>query len=291
VALCGTTLSDVNKDADCGDDHSLDNIVAFSTMKQLMCAPSKEGPIIRDENARLIDPRTKICYDDKNFLSTSYSAPCQITATVPPGKKSVGSGYYIATYSEGVFVFITCNHNFVSWSSRRKSAVPFENMRVYGRRDGLSKWYFLSKSFEKKILHPKYNGQPDCGYGLGITEQSNPPVLDRNFQKLKPERDSFIRCKNPKDETKGMTIELIHYAGVKKSFPLTQAGKILDITHRDLGGWALWYNADATPGNSGSAIHLTNVHSGHDEAEGYNFETLLAQSLQRWISKELKLFI
>jgi len=102
---------------------------------------------------------------------------------------------------------------------------------------------------------------------------------------------------------KGIPIEVVGYPGEKKGYPYTHTGKILDIVEIDIGGWVLWYDADTTPGNSGSPIYLTDekylkqksisaakmligVHTGHDEAEGSNFGTFLTPSLLEWMLKE-----
>jgi len=306
MAFCGKDLSDEKKDSDCAD-HSLDHIVAFSTKKQQMCAPSKEGLITSDKNGTPIDRRIKICYDDEKFFSSSYSAPCQITAIVPGGKKGVGSASaYVADRGKAL-CFITCAHNLVAWSSLRKRTVPFKDVRVYARRDGKKKWHFLVERMEKRVVHPKYNGQPDCGFDFGIiTHAKVADIHDFNFKNFNPKSDSAIHWMNPKDVAKGMTIELIGYPGEKKGHAFTHTGKILDIMESDLGGWVIWYDADATPGNSGSAIWLTDekyvkkhfnpsfnklligVHTGHDEAEGCNFGTLFTQSLKRWIDSHVK---
>jgi len=306
MAFCGTALSDEKKDVECGDDHSLDNVVAFSTKKQQMCAPSKEGLVITEKNGTPIDRRIKVCFDDEKFFSNSYGSICQITAIVPGEKKGVGSA---CQYSFGnLVVFFTCAHNLVSWSSRRKCTVPFKNHRIYGLRDGEKKWNYLSEINDKLIVHPKYNGQPDCGYdlGLGIVLKSKVPNVWRRYPKRTGKVDSRCYWMNPKDVSKGMTIELIGYPGEKKGHPFTHTGKILDIVESDLGGWVLWYDADATPGNSGSAIFLTDekyvknhsepgtaklligVHTGHDETEGCNFGTLLTPSLFSWAKNELQ---
>jgi len=313
MAFCGTALSDEKKDVECGDDHSLDNVVAFSTKKQQMCAPSKEGLVVREENGTPIDRRIKVCFEDEKFSSSSYGSLCQITAIVPGGRTGVGSACH--SVEGDLSVFITCAHNLVSWSSRRKCTVPFKNVRIYGMRDGEKKWQYLSESNDKLIVHPKYNGQPDCGYdlGLGIKLMSEVRKLCSEVRKLcrsdiqwKGKVDSQNYWMNPKDVSKGMTVELIGYPGEKKGHPFTHTGKILDIVESDLGGWVLWYDADATPGNSGSAIFLTDekyiknscgpgfaklligVHTGHDEAEGCNFGTLLTPSLKSWILKEVQ---
>jgi len=308
MAFCGAALSDEKKDVECGD-HSLDNVVAFSTKKQQMCAPSREGLVMTEKNGTPIDRRTKVCFDDEKFNSNSYGSLCQITATVPGGKIGVGSACKSACpLKEGnLFVFITCAHNLVSWSSRRKCTVPFKNHRIYGLRDGEKKWWFLSENHDKLFVHPKYNGQPDCGYDLGFVVKYNlPNILDSNFPGIGRKMDSENFWMNPKDVSKGMTIELIGYPGEKKGHPFTHTGKILDIVESDLGGWVIWYDADATPGNSGSAILLTDekfiknhckpgvaklligVHTGHDDVEGCNFGTLLTPSINDWLFKELQ---
>jgi len=308
MASCGIALSDEKNDGDCRDDHSLDDIVAFSTKKRQMCAPSKEGLIMKDKNGKFIDRRIKICYDDEKFFSTSYTSPCQITAVTPGGKKGAGSASCSIPTGSDLLYFATCAHNLVAWNSLRKCTVPFKNLKVYVMRDGEEKWDFLSESIEKKIVHPKYNGQPECGYDLGIIVTTTISKFPRHkFPDLKPKMDSQFHLMNPKDVTKGMTIELIGYPGEKKGYPYAHTGKISAIIQSDLGGWVLWYNADATPGNSGSGIWLTDekyvkkhskpgisklligVHTGHDEAEGSNFGTLMTKSLRSWLRKELNL--
>jgi len=306
MAFCGTALPDEKKDAESDDDHSLDNIVAFSTKKKQMCAPCKEGLFI-DDNGTPVDRRIKVCYDEEKFCSTSYSGTCQITAIDPQKRKGVGSACAVPAYDR-MLCFITCAHNMVAWSSRTKSTKPFTKMQVYGMRDGEKNWHFLCNSIKKNIPHPKYNGQADCGFDLGLIVQTKRPSMNRGFQKFKPKPDSLVHFMNPKDVTEGMTIELIGYPGEKKGRPFTHTGEILDITESDLGGWVLWYNADATPGNSGSAIWLTDekyvkanskpgtaklmigIHTGYDDADGSNFGTLLTKSLESWIMKELDYF-
>jgi len=309
MALCGTGLSDEKKDADVDDEHSLDNIVAFSTTKKQMCTPTKEGLITSDENGTAIDRRIKVCYDHEIYCTASYTSLCQLTTRVKAGK-AVGSGSYNYMTRGKTFVWcITCAHNLASWSSLRKQAVPFTHLKIYGSREGEKKWYFLSRGNQKTIVHPNFNGLPYCGYDLGIIILRNLPNIEKlNRPKFEPKRDYKIHWMNPEDEIKGMTVELVGYPGEKKGHPFTHTGKILDVVKSDLGGWVLWYNADATPGNSGSAIYLTDekyikkhcksgitklligVHTGHDEAEEKNFGTLLTKSLARWLGKELMAF-
>jgi len=178
MATCGTALSDVKEDAVCDDDHSLGNVVAFSIKKKQMCAPSKEGLITREENGTPVDRRIKICYD--GLMSKSYMNICQVTAKCPRGK-GVGSAYFHGV-TEFPFI-ITCAHNLMSWSSRRNCGVPFKNVRFYGLRDGEKKWLFLSEVNNKTaVVHPKYNGQPDCGYDLGIATFR--PISDGFYRRL-----------------------------------------------------------------------------------------------------------
>jgi len=318
MAFCGMAVTDEKKDGDSGEDHSLDNIFAFSTKMQQFSGPTNEELLIKDENDKPIDRRAKICYDDddEKYISNSYAQVTQITAKAPKGK-GVGSASYIPS-GKGVVLFITCAHNLVSWSSIR-GAVPRDNLKVYGRRDGAKRWNFWSKSLEKKITHPKYDGLPYCGYDLGIIIPSKLPSFrswanfstKSNFPKYRPKMDSYLvdPGMNPKHILKGMTIELMGYPGEKQGHPYTHTGEILNIVEKSVGGWVIYYNVDATPGNSGSSIYLTDekyikklsnpaisklmigVHTGHDPTERCNFGTLLTKSLIDWINKEVGGFL
>jgi len=317
MAFCGWALTDEEKDGENGDIHSLDNIVALSTKMQQMCAPSNEQLLIKDENGNPIDRRVKICYDgDEKFFSNSYAQITQITAKVPQGK-GIGSASYVP-FGKGGILFITCAHNLVTWSSLR-GGIPHTNVRVYGRRDGVEKWNFWSESLEKKIVHPRYNGNSYCGYDLGIIIPSKLPGFHSwakfstksSSPKYRTIMDSYLTNPgiDPKHIIKGMTIELMGYPGEKEGFPYTHTGEILNVVEKEAGGWVIYYNSDATVGNSGSPIYLTDekymktlsnptisklmigVHTGNDAAEQCNFGTLLTKSLISWINKEVERFL
>jgi len=317
MAFCGTALSDEKKDVDSDDEHSLDNIIVFSTKRQEMCGPSAEELLTKDDNGNLIDRRTKICYDDEKYFSNSYGTITQVTAKFHKGK-GVGSASY-TPFVNGVILFITCAHNLVSWSSLRKMGVPVKDVKVYGRRDGKEKWLFWSKNIERKIVHPEYNGKPDCGYDLGIIIPSKLPDFGvwakfspkETFPKYQCKMDSYLTDPgvNPKDIIKGMTLELMGYPGEKKGYPYTHRGEVLSVHQTDLGGWVIYYDVDATPGNSGSPIYLTDekyikklsnraisklmigVHTGHDDVVNCNFGTLLTEPLVSWFTKEVEHYL
>jgi len=317
MAFCGRAPTDEEKDGVNGDIHSLDNIVGFSTKMDQMLGPSKEQLLIKDDNGNLIDRRVQISYDDdEKFFSNSYAQIAQLTAKVPGGK-GVGSATYVP-FGKGVILFITCAHNLIGWSTLN-GANHYKNVQVYGRRDGKEKWNFWSESLEKKIAHPSYNGLPHCGYDLGIIIPSKLPSFHSwakfstksSSPKYRPKMDSYLTDPgiDPKHIVKGMTIELMGYPGEKKGLPYTHTGEILNVVEREAGGWVIYYNSDATVGNSGSPIYLTDekymktlstprisklmigVHTGHDETEHCNFGTLLTKSLISWINKEVERFL
>jgi len=101
---------------------------------------------------------------------------------------------------------------------------------------------------------------------------------------------------------RGMAVELAGYPGEKKGWPYTHTGRVIDITKTKLGGHILWYDADATPGNSGSCVMITDkdfiksiskkvgikkvivgVHTGHDPVVNLNYGTLITPSIGEWI--------
>merc|ERR1719474_2567719 len=61
------------------------------------------------------------------------------------------------------------------------------------------------------------------------------------------------------DIKKGMSVELAGFPGEKEGWPYTHTGEIVDVTKTDLGGYLIWYNADTTPGNSGSCVMITDA--------------------------------
>lgn len=115
----------------------------------------------------------------------------------------------------------------------------------------------------------------------------------------------------PKHIKKGMGIELAGFPGEKGGWPYTHRGKIVEVTKTKLGGHLLLYDVDATPGNSGSCLSITDkdflsnyrrkynlndkikkvtvgVHTGHCAVDNLNYGTLITPSMGKWIRKVKK---
>lgn len=311
MAFCGSTFLDERKADEITWDHSLDNVLAFSTKEKQMSAVSKEGLLIYTKDGKGVDHREKIIYNNKKFVRQSYYTLCQMTAMAKKGK-TVGScsGIWLKGKSK---LYLTCAHNIVDCSVRTKQQVPYSLGFIYGARQGANKWGTLSKvDPNKTLVHPKYNGEPDCGFDLGImaiksitTSPGDPKIWKLPKKANHPQfRDVQWSSAEPGEIKEGMDIEVAGYPGEKDGWPYTATGKIIDVVKTSLGGWLLFYNADATPGNSGSCIMVTDedflkkrgmkqnckkliigVHNAHCSADDLNYGTLITPQLFEWIRK------
>jgi len=308
MALCGASFIEEKKEEI--DEDSLKNVVAFSCKAKQMMAPSAEGLFTKDDRGNRVDRRTKILFNNPEFCRVSYWSLCQITAKCPRGK-GVGSCSVVETKDKKT-IFLTCAHNLVSISIRSNDQFPFKDGLIYKARQGEDTYVLkYSADLKKARIHPKYNDQASCGFDLGLV-----PVVEKlgrkkhreafevkGKDKLKDKwQDVVWSAAEPGSIKKGMTVELAGFPGEKKGWPFTHSGEIVDVTKTDLGGYLLWYNADATTGNSGSCIMITDpkfiksrgykgrvkkvivgVHTGHDATDQLNYGTLITPEIMKWI--------
>jgi len=313
-ALCGAELLDEKKEVDVEGEHSLTNIVAFSSKKNQMWDPSEEGLIIFDKDGNEVDRRTKVIYSDRKFGYASYYMLSQITAKMLNGKKGVGSCAEVRKKGKGRY-WLTCAHNLKKWGPRNKRVVAYTDFHIYKARqgEGAGRSTLICRGDDKNVsVHPKWNGQPDCGFDIGIiplakiitTADSFAPLRVLNNFESDIWRDVVWANVNPHRIKKGMSVELAGFPGEKKGWPYTHRGKIVDVTKTKLGGHLLWYDADGTPGNSGSCIMITDkhfvksvqssdkiqkvivgVHTAHCDVDNLNYGTLITPSIGEWIDK------
>jgi len=315
MASCGLELFDEKKEVEVNDEYCLDNIVAFCSKRKQMSAPSSEGLITCDKDSNDVDRRTKIVYSDSKFCYASYYVLSQVTAKLKNGKHGVGSCAEVAKEGKNKGRYwLTCAHNLAHYSVRVKRLVPYTDFRIHKARQGEGEkrsTEVLLGDDKNVCIHPKYNGQPDCGFDIGLIPAGktiSEPDNSASLWSLENMGDNFfdvVWCHaNPDNIKKGMSVELAGFPGEKHGWPHTHKGKVVDVTKTPLGGHILWYDADATPGNSGSCVMITDkdfiksvddrgnikkvivaVHTGHCVAENLNYGTLITSSIWEWIEK------
>jgi len=310
MAFCGTNFSDEKKEEEPAIDHSLKNIVAFSTTKKKMSnVRQSEGLFHLGKDNKIVDRRTKVVYADPKFASFSFAILCQVTAKLPSKAKVVGSGSVIFK-GRGLKAkpyVLTCAHNLAAYSAKNGSTTLFNSMYAYKNRQGEKSWNNCLRLDEKATaIHPKFDGQPDSGYDIALCRQviDYGPNTNSLHSGILASDTLWIPFK-PNDLKKGLPVEISGYPGEKEGHPWTHRGKILDITKSRNGGYVLWHDVDCTAGNSGSPIIITDmnwvykmtktkgikkviigIHTGQDIYEGQNFGTLLTESLYKWIKGE-----
>jgi len=308
MASCGAESLDEKKQSEIINEHSLDNVRAFSMKKGQMCSPSKEGLVVTDEQGKRVDRRTRIIYANLKFCYSSYLALSQITAKLPNGDKGVGSG--TAIICDGKKFFLTCAHNLLGYSVLNNLAIRYTDSKIYNARQGeKSARYVFTADNKKSRVHPMYDGQPESGFDIGMIPKMEEISRMRNINLWKTRndekwrRDVISHSTDPNTIKKGMSVELAGYPGEKKGWPHTHTGKIMHVTKTKLGGHLIWYDSDATHGNSGSAVMITDkdfvrsitkkpgirkaivgIHTGHDPVEGLNYGTLITPSIMKWIT-------
>jgi len=317
MSSCAANITDEKKEDEMQVDWSLKNVFAFSTGKKQMAEISREGLVSVNDDGSRDDRRNKVILSDEKFAKISYYSLCQITATVTKGK-GLGSctGLGIDGKRAKVYWYLSCAHNLVCWNAYRQKFVPYKNGEIFVSRQGEKVAYKVNKvDHSHVVIHPKYDNRAECGFDICLV-----PVCLETFQNIgfnaeikkssKKDgtwRDVETKPAKAKDIVVGMTVELAGYPGEKGGWPYTHEGKIRDVTETKLGGYILWYDADATPGNSGSCIMITDpnflkkyssnpkvkkiivgVHTGHDENENLNFGTLITPKMFKWIKRHIK---
>jgi len=302
MAFCGRPMAleikEDGKNEDWSDeDLTPDNIGDFSTCK-------KDILIIRNDNGNN-NNRVQIVLKKEEFHSQSYFMLCQIVVKMRGGK--VAAGTATCKVIPKHVGFLTCAHNLQMFSSHRKMLVPYENLKVYRARQGKDS-YLISGMVDSNeiITHPKYNGNPACGFDIGmfvIRKFKSDKHKENSRGPMKSVKNDVIRhWANPEQLTKGMSVEIVGYPVEKGGHPYTVKGEIETTKKTALGGYLIWYYVNGTICNSGSSIMVTDktfvksvtknpaikkvligIHAGQDIVVGSNYGTLITKSLHDWI--------
>jgi len=318
MAYCGKDFADNKKDEDPVVDHSLKNIVAFSTANMQMCCVNiAEGLLKRGADGNFIDRRTKINFNDpKIHHLRSYAVLCQIVAILPGSKdKVLGSGIQLmlddlvnlkGKRKFGRYI-VTCAHNVTGYSPFKEKSVVWKPVNVYSKRQGEKSWFEFMTANEKGVdIHPKYDGQkPFSGYDVAVFRKiKSEDKLDCKCSEH-PIRDLIWLSPDPLAVQKGLSIEIAGYPGEKNGQPYYHHGEILKVKESSNGGYIIWHNVDVTPGNSGSPIMITDkkwiskfgkspgiskaiigIHTGQNLCDHVNYGILFSPSLFKWILGE-----
>jgi len=307
MAFCGTEINENEEEVKV--DHSLKGVFAFSSIKNQMCFPQKEeGLILRGEDGKSIDRRILIDFGNAKFgLLKSYRILCQLTSRLPKGEKVVGTCFRI-NRNKSEYI-LTCAHNIVVWSTFRNKFTQLVWCVYYEMRQGESSWIKCKRlDMSTGRVHPKHNGDGASGFDIAVCHPGQIISKGKNdgmFVKYRGNADVTLCSCDPQDLSKGMSLEIAGYPGEKEGQPHTHTGVIVGWIRTKCGGHVLFYDVDCTCGNSGSPIMITDkeylkkqkappgvkkmvigIHTGHDQAEGYNFGTLITKSLEKWIDGE-----
>jgi len=284
-------------------DHSLSNVVSFSTTKKQHGINSKEGLLVYEEDGTPKDRRMKVVHNDYKYWLISIYSALQIRALNSSKKKAIGSG--LAIRVNGQPHTLTCAHNLASWSTCWDRFEFHKEGLCYSGRNGEDEWRALFQlHMDKSRIHLKFNNDDAGGFDIGvcpITKIENGTV---------PEVDLFSDCTwgyaKPESLKPGMKIELSGYPGEKKGYQYISAGKIVKVKPKPYGGWVLYYDADTTRGMSGAPIRIVDkgwleenltftqkkkgkkkktigIHAGHDAPAVINFGTLITPALYNWV--------
>merc|ERR1719419_141931 len=305
MASCGKNVEDEIKDDEkyedwSDDDLDPDNIVDIPTGN--LC--KSEMLILKDSNGNPIDRRVRVFFNRKEFHTTSYFMLSQLTIKLRSGNIAVGSAICVPLAKNPFF--LTCAHNLVSLSSRRKW-VSHKILKVYKARHGKDSYVVSGLVNERKILwHDKYDGYNGHGWDIGkfqLRDLKLGKFSQNSHGSMKTVTDDvMLHWANQDLLKKGMGVEIAGYPGKKEGYPYKHEGTIEDIKKTKYGSHLIWYNADTTEGNSGSCIMVTDqkfvksvtkrpeikriiigVHSGYDPILGLNYRTLITEGLYHWI--------
>jgi len=314
MASCGrhTTLESKKngKNKDWSDeDLGRDNICDFPSWAGELYSSQKDVLIIRADCSKN-DNRVQIVLKKEEFHSQSYFMLCQIVTKLRGGKVAAGTGTCRVIPKHGVF--LTCAHNLQMFSLRRKNLVPYKNLKVYRARQGKDSYLISGKVDHNEIItHPKYDGNPACGFDIGMFALGKFKSGKSDYNTLgsmnSVKNDVIRHYASPQKLKRGMSVEIVGYPIEKGGHPYTLKGKIETTTKTALGGHLIWYNVDLTVCNSGSCIMVTDktfvksvtknpaikkvligVHAGQDDVVGLNYGTLITKSLHDWIENNYK---
>jgi len=304
MATCGSSILEEKKE-DTSIDHSLKNIVAFSSANMAMGSVNEaEGLFELGQDGKQLDRRTKITYTDPKFCAHSFMFLCQMTSILPTKVKAVGSGYLIKVGQDGNQV-LTCAHNVAVHTGLKEELQLFNSLYSYQMRQGEKAWGKCFSIDEKLIqVHPKHNGLPNSGFDIAICRRTKLVATEEAvpwYWWKKPSDDTYWGWTKPETLKKGMKIEISGYPGEKHGNPYTHVGEIVFVTKTRFGGHILWHNVDCTKGNSGSPIIIIDkdwikqqgwehcskviigIHTGQCLYEGFNYGTLMTKPLFDWI--------
>jgi len=314
MAVCGMDMpferKEERKSEDWPDvDLKPDNICDFPTWTGEIYNTQVEVLIIREDTGKS-DNRVQIVLKKDEFRCESYFMLCQIVTKLRGGKVAAGTG--TCTVRPKHTMFLTCAHNLQMLSVRRKNLVPYKNLKVYRARQGKNSYLTSGEVDHNEIItHPKYDGNPACGYDIGmfaIRKFKSDKSKDNTRWSVKSVKNDVIRhYANPQNLKRGMSVEIAGYPIKKGGHPYTLKGKIEAITKTALGGYLIWYDVDCTISNSGSSIMVTDqtfvksvtnnpeikkvligVHAGQDDVVGFSYGTLITKSLHHWIERNNK---
>jgi len=310
MSACFSQAFDEKKEDRRPMDHSLNNVMTFSTCKKELSAPSRDGLLapVPNKQGEFEDRRIKVDYRNPKFLLQSFTA-CQLKSRVlPSGIEAVGSGSLVSV--DGVTNFLTCAHNLCTMSRYYKRLVKHKDGYVYDARNGKDKWCGLYNLVAKGIrIHRKYNSDPSCGFDIAVC----PVVMKDHVNSDKDFFNGIVEdgtwgSAEPKSLKIGMKLEMVGYPAEKKNgYPYYHFGEIRGVKKQSSGGWVLFYSIDSTPGMSGSPIRIIDegwlkenlpiedkikgsvknmaiaVHTGHDNTVMLNYGTLITPKLKKWI--------
>jgi len=299
MSFCGANFSDQFNEDCKAFDHGLRNVVRCNI-----------GLLVRDEEGRTIDQRTKIVFKDKKFWGDSFGNIVQMKVKLPSGEYSVGSGS-LSCLHDYRFV-ITAAHNLADFSAFYNSMVKFKRGYAYRKRQGLDEW---DEEYEIDVknafIHPNYDGNTESGFDIACSPlllkspKKRGVNLNKSTMKYGTRKIDYMWWYiKPHWKVKGLKIEVVGYPGELKGYPYYHKGQIVKSLMTKAGGWLIYYDVDCTPGNSGSPIYVTDqtwikqyypgnvekiaigIHVGHDHLAGLNFGTLLTKAMFNWIEKQ-----
>jgi len=302
MAFCGIDFKDDKKDEREGFNHRLKNKKAFSTVKKQFYNCSKEGLLFTNENGELQDRRIKIEFDKKKPALQSFTTLCQVAVNVNDSTEGIGSCTRIDV--KGVDCILTCAHNLVSKSVLTGKFTNHKTGYMYQTRQGEDAWNQLWKLKMNKVrVHPKHNDDPASGFDVAICPiVRETHVFDGWVGHSKIIGDVLWSSADPTKIKVGYEIEVGGYPEEKIGYPHYQRGKVEGIKKTEEGEYLVFYDADTTPGTSGSPIRIVDerfldeldqkngikkitigVHTGHSAFDNLNFGTLMTPELVKWV--------